>query len=357
MKKNKVAILTFQETVNFGAQLQAYALQKTISNFGYDVNVLDYRFDNSFRHKIVYQSKLFVKGITLNKRMFKKFKKEYCLSSKKYDDRNIKEADEEYDVFVTGSDQVFNPNKIKKTTTYLLGFTDKNKISYAASFGVDEIEKQLIDKYKKCLLKFSYVSIREKTGCELYKKITSKNAELVLDPTLLLSEKEWREALDVKASQDDYVLIYMLEYSPDLVNIGKKYAKDKNLKYKIISGTPRIFYYRGNQWNMSPQKFVKLFLNAKCIFTNSFHGVVFSINYNKEFYVKLLVKNKKVNNRLTDMLEKFNLSNRIIETNTNYSCIDYKDINNLLEKERKFSKNFLHTSLRSCFDNDQSEEN
>ena len=305
--KKKVGIITFQGSVNFGAQLQAYALQKTITSFNYDCEVLSFSFNS-----------------------------------------NIKESNDNYDMFVTGSDQVWNPDRTKKTTAYLLGFTNKKKISYAASFGVGEIKEELYPVYKENLLKFNYVSVRENTGANLYKRITGKTAQVVLDPTLLLNKEQWSQYLNISNKKDDYVLIYMLEYSKELVETAKKFAKEHKLNYKIISGTPRIFYYKGVQWNMSPIKFIELFYNAKYVFTNSFHGTVFAINFEKQLFVKLLEKNTKVNNRITDILKMLNLDGRIInkEKNINkFNDIDYTNVSKLLNNEREKSKNFLKMAL------------
>lgn len=345
----KIGILTFQRSANFGAQLQAYALQKTVEKLGYNVEVINYSMTgNNLKDKWIYNTKLLVKSILLNPMKYKKFRKNYNLSKKKYTDRNIETANQEYSCFITGSDQVWNPEYCKKTSTYLLGFSSKKNISYAASFGVEEIDEQFKDMYKKYLSKIDYVSIREKKGCEIFENLTTQKSKLVLDPTLLLKKDDWNSNLKLEENKKNkYVLIYMLEFSKELIEIGKKFAREHNMKYKIISGTPRACYYHGVQWWMSPQKFAKLFYNSEYVFTNSFHGTVFAMNYNKQFFVKLLVKNNKVNNRLTNVLSNFNLEKRVIKDDIlDDENINYNEVNVLLDEKRKESIDFLKKALK-----------
>lgn len=355
----KVGILTFQNSFNFGAQLQAYALQRTISKIGYSVDVVNYSMTaGNFKSNMIFKSKLAVKSLLLNPKKFYEFRKRFNLSKIKYNNSNIKEADDVYDIYVTGSDQVWNPEYCRKTNVYLLGFTKKSRISYAASFGVSDIDDCLYDYYKNNLEKFNAISLREKVGCNLCKKIINRKNYHVIDPTLLLSKEDWNNDFSLKNDCEKYVLIYMLEYSQDLLDAGIKYANAKKMKYKVISGTPRAFYKKGVQYGMHPIKFLKLFYNAEYIFTNSFHGTIFSINFKKQFFVKLLVKNEKVNSRLTDIMKEFNLEDRFIYNKVdNDNKINYKKVDSILLEKRKESLNYLITKLGACCDEEKRKRN
>lgn len=353
MKKEKIGILTIQNTVNFGAQLQAFALQHYLTKKGYETEIINYSQENTkIITNLIFKLKIFIKSLLLNLNMYKIWKKMYNLSKEIYNDNNISTSNKKYDIFLVGSDQVWNPIFCKKSNTYLLDFTSKYKISYAASFGVKNIEKKDFLRYKEFLSKLNYTSVREESGCNIYKKLTNKKSTLVVDPTFLLNKEDWSNYVDVNYNNNNnkYVLVYMLEYSKELINIGKKYAKKNNLKYKIISGTPRAFYIKGVQWNMSPQKFIKLFYNSDVVFTNSFHGTCFSLNFQKQVYIKLLEKNKKVNSRLTDLAKKMNIENRILDgadiNNINaIKPIDYKKVNKKLSDIIQISMDFLNDAL------------
>jgi hypothetical protein len=243
-----------------------------------------------------------------------------------------------------GSDQVWNGECMGRDNTYLLSFADADKRnSYAASFGVTDIDEQHIDWYKRDLMQFSHVSVREASGNELFKKITGKECTTVLDPTLLIRE-EWFELSKKVKNQSDkpYILVYVLKETSSIFNYARKLSKKTG--YKIIYINDRLFGKKGvdSRYFVSPEEWLNLFCNASFLITNSFHGTAFALNLNIPFWVELLPAPSKVNSRITDLLSMCKMENRVISENSDLEeKIDFKNVNEVLDTKRLISKKFI----------------
>lgn len=376
----KVGIITFVNAGNYGAELQAFASQYILNKMGYDAEIIDYVFYKNSRHIKTKSSKpvfsfslkqriaeyllpkiqkfkalLNKKQANIRNNRFEsfhkantKFSKEYRTINKLYDNPPI------YDVYISGSDQIWNPDIYSSIKPYFLTFAPKNskKISYASSFGKNNLQPIVAKKYSKWLNDYYAISTRETTGVKIINDLGFK-AECVLDPTLLLNKDEWKE---VEKEQENipqnYLLIYELITSKYLTNIAKFIAKVKGLKivrickdsYSEDSDNTII-----NIINAGPAEFVYLFSHANYIVTNSFHGTAFSINLGKDFNV-VIPSGRSNSNRQRNILNLTNLTDRLIEegsdiSNINYSKIDYKSATNLLDKEREKSLLFLKTNI------------
>lgn len=359
-----IAIITFHRAINFGGILQAYALQNVISKMGYECDILDYYcpfIEEQYRSRKVFskiQMKRFISSILRNGNIkrnnagFFQFTKRYLkLSEKTYMPDNIKEANKIYDIFITGSDQVWSPTCAGFDKNYFLDFVDNNKtkMSYAASFGGTLIPNDLTEEYRKRLEKFSSISVRERSGIKIINNLLHKKAELVIDPTLLLEKDKWSEEfMTAKKTTNKYVLIYMISEDKELIECAKKYAKENDLEVLYIND--RIYKTRGvnNLRKVNPDMWVSLFLNAQCVFTNSFHGVAFAINFEKEFYVFKLKQNINVNERIYNILNMFELDERIISEFDNIKKVkkmNLKKNKELLNDYRIKSIEYLKKSI------------
>lgn len=365
----KCGIITFHRAVNYGAILQTYALNTTINNLGVNCEIIDYHCPFLEKHYQPFSIKtlLNIKQIAIlllkngnikdNRANFELFSDKYLpKSSKVYKtESDLVESNDEYDFFITGSDQVWSYYCAGFDKAYFLDFvTDNNKKnSYAASFGVSEIPKEHVETYRGLLQDFENISLREQRGVQIVKELIDREATEVLDPTLLLRRDEWSSMALENNQVNKYVLVYLLAETKSIIRLAKKVAKEKNLK--IIYIHDRLFNQQGmdNMSKIDPSRWLSLFLNAEYIVTNSFHGVCFSINFHKEFYMQYLPEPAKVNSRLENILDMFKLSDRCITDLTTLdlqSTIDYSEVEITLNNERENSLSYLENIISKSYD-------
>lgn len=367
----KLGIITFHTPINYGAALQAYALQKKISNLGYDCELIDFRLKRIEKNRelfcfeeykmLVGKLKVLLKRILFDlcfclkrKKLrdnFNKFmKNSMILSPEKY--FNYHELElfcQNYDTYIVGSDLVWNTDMAKGVDpVYFLDFVkdlSKNRFSYASSIGSSVIREEHKADYSRMLKNLNYISVREKTAVELLSELTDKKIVNVLDPTLLLSAKEWQKIQSSPVFKGKYILVYMVEYSVQLFECAKKIGKEKNMKIVHFNFKN---YFGKNSINVShvgPAEFIWLFANAKYIITNSFHGVVFSIIFEKEFWC---IPHSTRGSRMIDLMNLLGLSDRIIQPGEELNIsknICYEVVNELLESEKEFSIKYLKDSI------------
>jgi len=359
----KVAILTFHHTTNYGAVLQTYALQTTVEKLGNECKIIDYRcpliecnfkklhFYN-FRNPYNYiKYRMNINNYLQKFNIFNNFINENIKTTDKiyYDKKGLKDLDVMFDKFICGSDQIWNYNITGNDTTYFLDFISVNqkKIAYAASFGLDKIEDKNTNLYKRCLSNIQYISLREKTGIEIVEQLTSKIANMVLDPTLLITKNEWINFSN-HVVVGDFILVYELETSDDMLEYAIHLSHEYNCKVFVIV-TRRVNCQNiGNVnfvINCSPKEFISYFHSAKYIITNSFHGTAFSINFNKDFTTYLLKHSHNVNTRLINLLELFGLQNRLYKGTSISSNINYDSVNENLNEYRAYSIKFLDGAI------------
>lgn len=345
----KVGIVTLIGN-NYGGMLQAYALNTVLKNEKCNVEVLNYnnlnRNEKNIKNtikKIVYLKK--------NKK-FDEFRRKYIdMTNKIYD---ISEYKNKYDAYIAGSDQIWNQQiPWEQRKYFFLDFVEgKKKVAYAASIGRNKIEEKEKKKISYLLEKFDDISIREKTGVSLYQPLTSKKIENVLDPTLLLTRKEWDKiARSTRGKYNDYVFSYTLGASKDVIK--KIDELSKVLKKRIIE----ISYkknYKNEEKNVNdagPSEFVGLMKNSSYVLTNSFHGMVFAIIYGKQF---LVFTRGNMNSRIFDLLEILDLRDRVIDLEKDSDIeiekkmntkIDYNEVYKILDQEKQKALKFLEKAL------------
>ena len=354
----KIGIITYHRAKNLGAMLQSYALQKTLAKYKGKCEIIDYRnekMEESYRVKKTKECKTLkekVKNILFMKKnnAFEEVRKEFnknvqTISPKEYNKNNIIEANNDYDLFVTGSDQVWNFKLNYDDENYFLDFVtdDKKKNSYAASFGTNKINEEQKIRICKQLNKFNKISVREEEGKKFIEEITGKDSELVLDPTLLLNKYEWENIIsNERIKREKYIFVYIIAYTPTLLEFARKLGKER--KCKVICFHTSYQKYRGmkNLTKVSPQDFLNYIKNAEAVVTSSFHGMCFSINLQKEFYYELDENKVNNNSRLKTLAATLNLEDRrIINGKCTNNIIDYTDVTKKLEAERKRSVRFI----------------
>lgn len=358
----KIGILTFQTTNNYGAILQSYALQKVLKDHGHQPEIIDYRCE--YIAKPYRLENLKKKGLagylfsligylcylprTKRSNQFRK----HMQYSKSYFAKTIQEADGEYDMYIVGSDQVWNHKLTNADMHYLLDFVkdDKRKFSYAASIGVSEINGTLAKCYQGLLKKFHMMSVREKQGAEIVYNLTGREAQVVLDPSLLLPEKEWIKVAKMPQIKGDYILVYQLGISKKLVSFVEKLSKQTGLRVIYIPFPLGGAIKCTCQWYIGPAEWLGLFYKASYIVTDSFHGTAFSILFNKQFYTEASGQHKGVGSRLFHLLSMFQLTDRLLDSDTVFDVknqVDFDFANKILEEERKKSVGFLEAALQS----------
>ena len=343
-----IGIITITGGANYGNRLQNYALQYYLEkNFDCKVETL---INNSKTFTSIVKG-LFVKEKDNERtKNFKKFNKNYIHFSNFKINNFIKtQKILKYDVLVCGSDQIWNSNYRENDKANFGYFYSRQKvISYAASFGTNNIKYNKIKRYAKYLNHLKYISVREDQGKVLIQKLTNReDVDVLIDPTMLLSASEWDKiAKKPKClTSKKYILNYFLgELSQEKKEAILKVAKDNNCEIINLLDLKSPFY------NCNPSEFLYLEKHAFLVCTDSFHSSVFAILYNKPFVIFEREQKKLVNmnSRIETLLRKFNLKNRkfngkkITKENLN---ADYKEAYQILNKEREKSFRFLKKSL------------
>ncbi len=371
MRKNfKIGIITMHKVLNYGSALQAYALQKIVSDAGYEVELIDYIFPNKKGKKSIVSiiKKIFLYilfGVSTGKKQkkFNHFYDEFYCCSKQvyYSPQDLAKCPPIYDVYITGSDQVWNPIHIKNDNSFLLDFVPDvaAKISYASSFSTKDIDDTLLPRYAKYLSRYKCLSVREQSGADLVCKIISKRADIVCDPTLLLNKENWKTLISKQKPliKKPYILAYILRYAYDPYPEINKILSDIQ---RLFSGMHIVFldwsfvnsFRKGASVmkNAGPVDFINLVSNASFIVTTSFHGTAFAINLEIPFYSVVSKYNKDT--RMTDLLDVVGAQDRAIcydDKNIDYNTsMDFGMIRERLAQFRNNSKSYLLSSIQKC---------
>lgn len=352
----KVYLLTFHGSVNYGAVLQAYALNKTIIDMGYDCEVIDYnrelhhqnflRIQKSGLKSVIYQLLKRRHNKVLHKKFDNFTKSMMTLSNKSYNGFGALNdtSFDKNDVYLIGSDQVWNCQLTENNYHYYLDFTDSNnKYSYASSFGVADIDNFDDKDYVIDLLsKFKRISVREESGCDIIKKHLGMDSTVVCDPTFLLDNSQWSEIAQ-SSKETNYIALFMLNRNEKLIAKAKELSKEKNLKIVNLAYTVKGIEGIEDVKCLSPQQWLGYIKNAEYVFTNSFHGFALSLNFNRQVFVALTEGGR--NSRITDLCERYGVSDRIINDSMPDNDINYEQVNQKINENRICSKAFLEEIL------------
>lgn len=360
----KIGIITFCNTKdNYGQVLQAYALQRFLSELGHDVFHIKYIAKpkslkenllqaikriimgdiSSVTQRFVKKSKASKKKLKKSdqiSRGFEEFRNKYIkFTDKEYDQHSILKTPPEADCYITGSDQVWAfPER-----AYMLGFGKKSikRIAYAPSLGGrDYTDKYFASEFKKYIRKIDVVTCREEDGAEVCRQLGRTDTEIVPDPVFLLPQKAYYDII-TPTKEEGYVLLYLLGAKIDL-NVSEifNWAKERGLRVLYVASQGRSDEYPKGYPNVD--EFLGLIQNAKYIITNSFHGMAMSIIFNKNFMViPISGADGRMNGRITTTLSRFGLKDRISNKTISIVLkeIDYSQINIEINAQREIIEN------------------
>ena len=390
-----IGIITlYYNNYNIGGLLQAYALQKTLEDNGIESEQLlvwHYKKEPvSFSKKLISKAIRMIKNpaaeikatkhnqemewrknvisadIEKRQKHMRDFMQEIPHSSQIYTPDNIKESLKDYSGYIVGSDQVWNDDYIDKNNMMInmLQFVpdDYPKISYAASIGKNSGFKDWFVEMLGGLKDFDSVSVREKSAADIIKKYTGIDSQVVLDPTLMLTDEDWKALVhkeDNKSDKIPYIFTYFL--GQDKAN--REFAEELSRKtsMKIINFAHAINYFRDEDkefadeavMDYSPKDFIDYIAGASVVITDSFHATVFSLIFHRPFYTLTRQSAdgiKSMNSRVVDLLNTYGLSDRLIDAQEqvfdgNINDIDFSTFDNMINEQRKKSITFIKDSL------------
>ncbi|WP_432354369.1 polysaccharide pyruvyl transferase family protein [Sporosarcina sp. A2] len=375
----KIGILTINDYTNYGNRLQNYASQEVLNALGFQVETiinttmhLESNNEGTFKLQRLNKLRNYSAIELINKMKFKIFslrnskkiiiaKKEKRKNFIEFTKHNIKETKYtisdnnipndltvEYDFFVTGSDQVWNPNFERFSGVDFLSFAPKYKrIAYAPSFGISELPTENKKLYKEWLSEMSSVSVREQAGAKIIKELTGRDAEVLIDPTLMLTKEQWLSiAMESEFKpKKKYILTYFLgnQTSENRKSI-KRIAQINDLDIVNLADI-----YDIKRYTADPSEFIDYINSASLVLTDSFHGAVFStllktpfVVYNREGSLP------SMNSRIDTLTSKFKLESRKaenIEKNEQILNADYSHVDEILQFEREKALIYLKNAL------------
>ncbi len=353
MNKMKVGILTFVNTVNFGASLQAFALQEMIESFGMQAEVIQYvnqDIENAEKNKGKISLKGLLKKFVMGKELknkaekFRVYEEKQIHAGSLLTSQNTVEVNQMYDFFITGSDQVWNTKLTHTDWTYFLNFVQDNskKISYAPSFGNIPLPEEKYEQTAKYLNEIQALSVREASGAELIHSLTGKNAEVVLDPTLLLAREDWERYCEFVPPIKKYILVYFPHDKKKTFAFVDKLKEKTGLPVVYLSISPRKQAGTKTIYDASPEEFLGWMLYADYVVTGSFHGTAFSLNLEKQFFYEPSGKGSRIDN----LVHLTGTENRSIDNaEVMENIIDYEPVREKLSVEREKSKKWLKNAL------------
>ena len=344
----RVGIVTTYGETNYGNKLQNYALKKVLNNYGCKVDTIIRAGGLSKKIKNIAIQMPKINRVLLYRKMSSIKREKIAPFSKKYLSTRLIKGDlttlnANYDSYITGSDQVWNPN-FAATDMHFLSFAPPEKrFSYAASFGISKIPKNQTSYFANHLSKLEQISVREEDGARIVKELTGQDAVVVLDPTLLLSGEKWDDLINankIKPIKDDYIFLYFL-HQPNQT-LKKKiddFAKKHNYKiYHVMGDT----YDKTHQTPTVPE-FLARIRHAKMVFTDSFHGTIFSIIFHVPFAV-FNRQDAKMSSRINTLLKTAGLSSNAATDKSDFDKLlttNFLNVNQKIAKERRKSLDFL----------------
>lgn len=347
-----IAILTIHNIHNFGSIFQAYALQKYLSNLGYNVQILNYN-PIYFRHKKLKTrigNLLYLKEYTTRKTKYNLFIKDNMkLSSQKFLSlKDLRKAKLNYDIYIAGGDQLWNSyHDCGRDEAFKLTFTDKPKISYATSMGRKNFTKEELERLKEQIKTFKKISVRESSSVELLNSVGLKNVVQVVDPVLLLKEKDYKKFMKPIKVKDRYLFVYLVNKCELLDKCVQHIAEKLNLKIVLFSGMEKKCKCDYFLKDLGPDEVLSYIANAEFVLSASFHASVFSVLFNKKFAT--LLPGENTNERIEDFLNWTKLSDRIIKDDTNFEVIldeiNFNEAQKQIQIKKEFSERFLQKNI------------
>lgn len=365
-----IKTITCHDVYNYGASLQAFALQKYLIEQGYNCEIIDFKpYYQQERYNLFYvgiTSKYYnllnrfpvlkliygpIKNYRIlktykRKKAFDLFKKNFLkLTQQHYENSNeLKNNPPIADIYIAGSDQIWNtdiPNGTEPAYYLEFGKKDIIRASYAASFGVSSIPENLKEFIKNKISDFSYISIREKTARKILSDLNINDFSIVVDPVFLLNKSEWINLfIKPRKDKEKYILVYDFTDDIRIKKTAQILKEQTNYKIYSLNDWKTLNYADKNINNAGPIEFLNFIYYADYIVCNSFHGTAFSIIFEKNFF-SFSITSQKTSSRIFDLLDTTNLLSRynIEENKINSIPIEYNNLG--LEKHIKYSKHFI----------------
>lgn len=363
----KVGIMTFPNSVSYGAALQMVALQNAVSRLDHEVEVINYHnpymkaekhAKKGSRHPLRSEVQRLLRP-WMHRRLytaFGNFETQYAHCYPKHAFTNKKQLvdmGKRYDAVICGSDQVWSPFVTDTDLSFFLDFcTDRTRrIAYAPSFGAEEFSEEFYQKITPELERFSALSARELPGKQLVERLTGRETTVVADPTFLMDAAAWEQMEKAHpAASGEYVLYFVLGWSEQMMRRCEAFAKQQGIKMVVVGGNPMRARRNRNPMieyaiDIGPQEWLYLMRHARYVFTNSFHGTAFSIIFQKDFYVHYPAH---TGSRLRQLVETMGLGERVFDEQKELigSSVDYAKAQKAFAEMKEQSLAYLENALK-----------
>lgn len=364
----KIGTITFHKACNYGSALQAYALNRYLCMTGHQAEVIQF---NTARQDEMYAifekanslmgharnvySLIHYKDLKTKKQRFKDFiNNRLNLSENEYQDSSqMKGLNSYYDFFICGSDQIWNPLCDDFSMAYLLDFvTNKAKcISYAASIGTEKLPQEFEEKFASAVSSYKSISVREKSAVGYIKGLLEREVYFVPDPVVLLSRNQWLEIIPDRLIKQKYIFCYFIGDVEGMRHFSDDLRKRTGYIPVVVYNNLRdILYINKKEYSAGPEEFLSLLNNCECVCTNSFHAVMFSLIFHKQFWVFTDMGVESSKSRIESILEVVGLENRLLNINKDYPAnpmekIDYSGMDTKLDELRNIGRKFLEKNI------------
>ena len=383
----KIGLCLAYKGVNYGMLLQAFATQRIVEKMGYETEIIDYKRvgykhirmtpwlpvyfvtelikqqkkkkdtpELDRVHRVNLDERKKVSNIFIENKLLNRVKCNGIIELEKY-------TRESFNGVLVGSDQIWPPDAAFGNFTTLRFAPDSmNKISYATSLGVSQYPFYCKSSAAQFWKRINHISVREEQGKKIINDICNVPVQVVLDPTYLFTKDEWKELIpEERLINEKYILCYFLGSTQEHKKLARAYADKLGIKLVTILSTESVSpidtsFADEVITGYGPDKFINLIRGAKCVMTDSFHGLAFSVINNKNFYVfyrtKVGSKNSR-NSRIDNILNTWGLQKRLVLNDADVSDfdlnpIDYNRVNQIISKEREKSLKYLKDALRDC---------
>lgn len=347
----KYGIITYTSAQNWGGVLQAYALKKYITDLGVDCRLINYRAFDSRWFKPRKQLKDIIATVLKypqckeRVRAYEQFRQRYMgLNDVPVSTKEEMEAlNSQYDAFITGSDQLWNC-ETQICYDFYLDFVhnDKKKLAYGPSFGQEQIPQQFEGEVARLIKRYDAKSVRERSGQKIVERLTGEKIPVVCDPTFLLSAEQWDAVRNKSINESNYIFIYTTQVSARVVELVKEY-RTQHPNVRIITPYALPGVRADVRKNIGPSEFLSYIKNADYVIGTSFHAVVFSLIFHRNFCV---VPHSSTGARVNDLLGALGLENHLIDDDFcgefPMVSVDYTDrLNGQIADSKKFLQNIL----------------
>ena len=370
--KRKIGIITIIDQLNYGNRLQNYAMQIFLSDFDFEVETIRFSslsprtelitrlkasllsndaivgLRNRIKREQLQLDKKKILAQNEKRKAFQKFTNKYIRFANFVirENKIPKKQEQRYQYFVVGSDQIWNPTykHFEPYITYLRFTEERKRIAVSPSFGVDFIPEELRKQLTQYLNEMHYLSVRERSGAEIVEKLTGRNCDVLLDPTMLVSSDSWKNLVNNTQLEmpPKYVLTYFLgQISQERRTYIEHYAAMHNAEIVEMNCLEKKEIY---SWG--PDKFLKAIQNSEMFFTDSFHGCVFSMIFHKKFAVfRRMDKQADMFSRVDTLLNSMELSECVVNDLTSEPYLiseeKYQKVDDTISREKQRTKSIL----------------